>query len=294
MSVEKDIWSEWLRHRRFGGNASYQAATLEGLKKLASKIVERAQIFESAVVLDIGAGDGVVGLTALQKLGPQGKLILSDISEAALAIPKEMFNKEKNSDSRVQFLVSGIENISSLPDGSIDREVMRAVLLYVENKQAALNEIFRVLRQGGIAVLMEPINQRHVEFETGFFRGYRLDCEPLLSVRPLLQKVADETKRQRPIGFVNYNEHDLVHWAVKSGFEEIELEYSFLRTANARFPSWEAFVDSAPNPLAMSLRELMIKILTPEEFVKAESALKKVVQQSLVWTNAEAILILKK
>lgn len=267
---------------------------MEQYKKLAAEIVEKAEIFESATVLDIGAGDGLVGLTALSGLGAGGKLILSDISEAALAIPKEIFNQKKIRDSRVEFFVAGVENLSSLTEGSVDRVVMRAVLLYVEDKQAAFNEIFRVLRRGGRAVLMEPINQRSVELRTGLFWGYRLDREPLLSVRSLLQRAADESRRETPVSLLGYNEHDLVLLAIRAGFEEINLEYSLVRTSQAQPVSWEFFFDSAPNPHARTLRESLTSVLTREEFDRAEGALRKVVQQPSVRIIPLALLILNR
>lgn len=68
--------------------------------------------------------DGLVGLIALSGLGAGGRLILSDISEAALAIPREIFNEEKNKDPRVEFLIAGAENHSMLKDGSVDRVIV--------------------------------------------------------------------------------------------------------------------------------------------------------------------------
>lgn len=289
-----DIWSEWLRHRRFGGDANYQRVVFDQLKKLASKIVERAQINESATVLDIGSGDGLVGLIALTKLGSEGKMIFSDISEAALAIPLEIFNEKNIHDSRVEFLVSGIENLSLLPNGSVDRVLMRAVLLYVEDKQQAFNEIFRVLRNNGIAVISEPINQRHSEFGIGFFRGYRLNKEPLLSVQYSLERVADHLKFQNPKTFYDFNEHDLVHNCINAGFEEINLDYSLMRSSQSKHVSWEAFMNVASNPHAPTLRESLTKVLTAEEFDKVENILKKVIQQPSVNTKSVATLILEK
>lgn len=292
MGNDKDIWSEWLRHRRFGGDELYKKYAIEQLKKLASRIVEKAKIYKSAIVLDIGAGDGLVGLTALSKLGTRGKLILSDVSEAALAIPMEIFNEKK--DPRIEFLVTGVENISRLPEGSVDRVLMRSVLLYVDDKQAAFNEISRVLRPGGIVVIMEPINQRHLEFGTGLFKGYRLDREPLLSIQSLLQRVIDELRRGYPASMIGYNEHDLIHFSIKSGFEDIKLEYSLTRTSRTQYISWDVFFDSAANPYAPTLRESLNNTLTREEFNKVESALKKVIKQPFIQTISEALLILKK
>ena len=297
MSTNEDIWSEWLKKRRFGSDQISRAFALQQYKKIALKIVDKAQIFDSAAVLDIGAGDGLVGLTALEKLGAKGKLILSDISEAALAIPKEIFEQKKTQDTRIEFLIAGAENLSSIPDRSIDRVVMRSVLLYINDKQTAFNEIFRVLKRGGIASIMEPVNQRHKEFREGLFHGYRLDQEPLLSVQPLLQKVINESNRQANQtqgSFIGYNEHDLVNMAVISGFEDIELDYTLNRTVRAMNVSYEFFFDTAPNPLALTLREFMNSVLTPSEFTELENVLKKVILQPAVNTTCLALLVLKR
>jgi ubiquinone/menaquinone biosynthesis C-methylase UbiE len=295
MEKSSDIWDEWLRHRRFG-DPVHQAYAMEQYKKLASRIVEKAEIFESATVLDIGAGDGLVGITALQKLGARGKLILSDISEVALSIPKEIFNQKKTQDPRVKFLVAGAENLSSLQDSSIDRVVIRSVILYVGNKEAAFKEIFRILKQGGAAVIWEPINNRHIEFRKELFHGYRIDCEPLSKVQSLLKKVNDETNRQintTQSSLVGYDEHTLVHMAIGAGFEEIKLEYTLIRSSQVH-KSWEFFFDSAPNPHAQTLHELMTSVLSADEFNKAVEALKEVFQRPAIRTTCEALYILKK
>ncbi|RPI13153.1 MAG: methyltransferase domain-containing protein [Ignavibacteriae bacterium] len=297
MNSTNDIWSEWLRHRRFGGDEAFQKQAMQQYQKWASDIVERADIFDSAAVLDIGAGDGLVGLEALTKLGPKGKLILSDISEAALAIPKEIFNEKNIQDERVEFLIAGAEDLSPLPGNSVDRVVMRSVLLYVEDKQAAFNEIFRVLRSAGKAVLWEPVNQRMSEYMKGLFRGYRMDREPLLSVKPLIQKIAEEMKKlsaQTQNTLVGYNEHDLVNMAINAGFEEIDLEYNLIRSAQVKYASWDMFFESAPNPRARSIRETMNEILTKEEFQQVEKALREVIQQAGISTKCLAMLVLKK
>jgi ubiquinone/menaquinone biosynthesis C-methylase UbiE len=297
MTVNDDIWSEWLKKRRFSGDEASRAFALNEYKKLAVQIVDKAQIFESATVLDIGAGDGLVGLTALSKLGADGKLILSDISEAALAIPKEIFNQKEIPDPRIEFLITGAENLSPLPSASVDRVVIRSVLLYVNNKQSAFNEIFRVLKPGGIAAILEPINQRQTEFGIGLFRGYRLDREPLVSVQNLLQKVIDESKRQlnqTQGSLLGYSEHDLVHLAIGAGFEDIELEYSLNRNSKALYPSPEFLFDTAPNPHAKTLHELMNSVLTPDEFIELENVLKKVILQPSIRTTCLALLVLKK
>jgi arsenite methyltransferase len=106
MPENKDIWSEWLKHGRFG-DAAHQESALKQYKDIALNMINKAEIFDNATVLDVGAVDGLIGLTALEKLGKNGELILSDISEAALTIPKEIFSQKNIEDSRVEFLIAG-------------------------------------------------------------------------------------------------------------------------------------------------------------------------------------------
>jgi arsenite methyltransferase len=297
MSSNEDIWSEWLKKGRFGSDPKFQEQALQQYRKLASNIINKAQIFESATILDIGAGDGLVGLAALEKLGHSGRLILNDISEAALSIPKEIVNRNKSSHSRIEFLVSSVEDLSGLKSDSIDRVVARAVFLYVNNKQKAFDEVFRVLKNEGIAVILEPINQRMIEFRNNLFRGYRLDIEPLLSIQDLLKKVIDETSKHVNTfqsTLIGYNEHDLVHMSLKSGFNLIQMEYCLNRSSEATYSSWEFFFDTAPNPKAQTLHQIMEKVLTKDEFNAVVEVLKKVYLKPPMRTSCEALYFLKK
>lgn len=290
----EDIWSLWLKSRRFGGDDAYQTKVLEHLKKLAKNIVDKAGIFEDATVLDIGTGDGLLGLVALENLGNNGKLILSDISDAALAIPINIFNQLGKTDSRVHFLTARAENLFNIGSNSIDIVLMRAVLLYINEKQNVFNEIYRVLKPNGRAVISEPINQRSMEYYKDSFRGFKLDREPLLKVKHYLERIAIEQAKENPKTLGDFNEHDLVTFSLNAGFEEIHLEYNLTRTAEARFQSWEAFFDVAPNPHASTLKELLHRVLNPTEVEEVVNALHQVVQQTAVFVNPQANLMLRK
>ena len=56
---------------------------VENLRRLAEvrdHILERAAIRPGETVLDVGTGQGLLGLEALQRSGPDGRVIFSDIS----------------------------------------------------------------------------------------------------------------------------------------------------------------------------------------------------------------------
>ncbi|KAM3848965.1 thiol S-methyltransferase TMT1A-like isoform 1-T1 [Vipera latastei] len=55
------------------------------------------------------------------------------------------------------FVVGSAENISSVPDGSVDVVVSTTVLCSVSNVQAVLKEVLRVLRPGGAYFFLEHV-----------------------------------------------------------------------------------------------------------------------------------------
>jgi len=48
------------------------------------EILERSEPLDAATLLDLGTGDGLIGLAALDRVGPCGNVIFCDISEALL------------------------------------------------------------------------------------------------------------------------------------------------------------------------------------------------------------------
>ena len=53
-------------------------------------------------------------------------------------------------------LQSPCEEIA-LPDNSVDKALMRSVLVHIVDKQPAINEIYRILKKGGHFCCFEPI-----------------------------------------------------------------------------------------------------------------------------------------
>jgi arsenite methyltransferase len=60
-----DCWAQWLRVRRDGGSVEQRRAALEFLTPTRDQILDRAEVKPGEGVLDVGCGDGLVGLGAL-------------------------------------------------------------------------------------------------------------------------------------------------------------------------------------------------------------------------------------
>ena len=97
-------------------------------------------------VLDIGSGSGTDLLLAATLVGPAGRAIGLDMTEAMRE--KAAANARAAGLANVEVIGGNAESIP-LPDASVDVVTSNGVINLVPNKQASIAEIYRVLRPGG-------------------------------------------------------------------------------------------------------------------------------------------------
>jgi SAM-dependent methyltransferase len=112
------------------------------LKALALARAER--------VLDIGSGPGLLAYDIAAEVGSEGRVWGIDISEAMLA----MARKRCAGQPWAEFRAADATKLP-YPDGSFDAAVSTQVYEYVADISAALAELYRVLRAGGRAVILD-------------------------------------------------------------------------------------------------------------------------------------------
>jgi arsenite methyltransferase len=66
-------------------------------------LLAKAGLKHGQILLDVGAGDGLIAFGALEKLGPNGRVILADISRPLLDHAREAADKMGVSD-RCEFI----------------------------------------------------------------------------------------------------------------------------------------------------------------------------------------------
>ncbi|MBV9606161.1 MAG: class I SAM-dependent methyltransferase [Solirubrobacterales bacterium] len=230
---------------------------------IRDRVLGHAAPLEGATLLDVGAGDGLIGLAALERVGPNGTVIFSDVSEALLAHSEQRADSLGLSD-RARFVHTAAEDLAAIPDASVDVVTTRSVLIYVAEKSQAFAAFARVLRPGGRLSLFEPINRLVFPEPDDRFWGYDIGAVAGLAARVRAQFTGASRDVRAMMGF---DDRDLADLAVAAGFERVHVERHIdVEPGSSMNPvSFDALLDSAPNPNAPSTREAIAAALTEDE-----------------------------
>lgn len=264
MPAEPDPWSQWLQERRDAGDGHQRQVTLEHLAPIRDRILDLAEPLDGATVLDVGGGEGLIGLKALERVGPHGRVVFSDISDALLEQSRRAVAARGLLD-RAQFVSTRAEDLAEIADRSIDVATTRSVLIYVADKAQAFAALHRVLRPGGRISLFEPINRLMFPEPPDRFWGYEVG-----SVSHLADKVKatfDELEDPATAAMMDFDDRDLVRLAEAAGFGRVHLEchIDIEPDTPMHAVSLDALLDGAPNPLAPTVRESISAALTAPE-----------------------------
>jgi SAM-dependent methyltransferase len=136
------------------------AALLAGYR---DGVLDRAAVEDGDVLLDVGAGDGLIGLAALDRVGSGGQVIFSDISADLLAECRRRVAAGRLLE-RCRFVQAAAEDLRAIADGSVDVVTTRSVLIYFDERD--------LLRWARAAALP------HWSWTTGPRSRYRSRCRP--------------------------------------------------------------------------------------------------------------------
>ncbi len=275
IETKTDIWSNWLLHRRYGGDPQRMKATLDYLYPVRDKVLNNAHLKEGEILLDVGCGDGLIAFGALEK-SSSSKVIFSDISEDLLSHARDIA-QEMNVLERCQFINASAEDLSVMDDETVDVVTTRSVLIYVAAKQQTFREFFRVLKPGGRLSIFEPINRFSYPPPEHVFSGY--DVTP---VKDLAQRVKEVYFRCQPSDtdpMLDFDEYNLVNYAERAGFGEVHLELQVEIKPHKMSGDFETRLKTAPNPKATTLEEAINEALAPDEAERFISFLRKLVEE---------------
>jgi arsenite methyltransferase len=262
-----DPWARWLLQDRHNGNEEQLRATLERLLPVRDWVLQNADLTEGDIVLDVGAGTGLIAFGALEQVGPEGKVIFLDASQSLLdhcgARAEELGVLD-----RCCFVRAAADDLSPIASASVDVVTTRSVVMYVPAKDRVFREFHRVLRAGGRVSMYERINSFGFPEPPHLFWGH--DVTPVQDLAIRVRRLFEPPEYDV---LLNFNEHDLVVHAEQAGFDEVHLGLRADVIPNAP-TDWETFAHSAQPPPGTTLAAAIERSLTAEEAARFVSHLR--------------------
>lgn len=197
----KDIYS------RIAGRYDLQHALITaGADQRGRKLLVEKAVGEGDSVLDCGAGTGTTAALAARKVGPKGRVVLLDLTDAMLKVARRKLGEAGLLD-RASFRTGDIVH---LPFDSDEFDVVLSTYsmcpLYDPGKGAL--ELYRVTRPGGrigVAHSTEPANRlarwlsERVETWAWHFPSLSMGCRSV-EVLPTLQAAGGEVLFSKRVG----------------------------------------------------------------------------------------------
>jgi arsenite methyltransferase len=274
--ADRDRWSEWLLERRHGGDSERRKEVASHLAGIRDTVLDRADPGPGDTVLDVGCGDGLIGFGALERVGPTGRVIFSDISDDLLNLcRKHAIEAGKN--SRCEMVRASADDLAAIGDATVDAVTTRAVLIYIGDKAACFNEFFRVLRSGGRLSVYEPINA-HMTWrsDSRTYCGY--DVAPVAGLAAKLEALYARYQAPDADPMLDFDERDLLEAAEQAGFAEIHLQLRLDIEPWLPPLNWDSFLNSAGNPLIPTHAEAIAATLTADQADRFQAHLRPLVE----------------
>jgi demethylmenaquinone methyltransferase/2-methoxy-6-polyprenyl-1,4-benzoquinol methylase len=104
-------------------------------------------------VLDLAGGTGDIAALMSKRVGINGRIVLSDINEAMLNVGRQRL-EDQGIVNNIRYAIANAEHLP-FDSGEFDAVTIAFGLRNVTDKSAALREMFRVLRPGGKAMILE-------------------------------------------------------------------------------------------------------------------------------------------
>jgi len=128
---------------------------LRTIMQPSDEIIERSGIKKGMTVMDLGCGPGIYAIDVMRTVGEKGEVYAIDVQRAMIDRLKEKLKKPENKDVHNIIPVVASAHALPVPDNSVDLVYMITVLAEIPDKEKALKELRRILKDDGILSVSE-------------------------------------------------------------------------------------------------------------------------------------------
>lgn len=156
-------------------------------------MLDALEIASGSTVADVGAGVGYHSLRLARRVGPDGRVLATDVQPQMIRMLKA--NAKAAKASNVEAILS-TQRDAKLPAEEVDLILMVDVYHECSDPETLLDNLFRALKPGGRLVLVE-------------FRGE----DPEVPIRPEHKMTIDQARREvEPRGFAFQKSLEFLPW----------------------------------------------------------------------------------
>lgn len=277
-------WTQWLSETRFSHMDEIQKEqTFRWLFALRDVVISNAGIKNNDKIIDIGCGTGLLSFGVLEKFQDNVELIFSDKFEDCL-VECEKILKESNIKNRASFLQSDCLDIK-LPDNAVDVALTRSVLVHIVDKQKAINEIYRILKQGGTYSAFEPIIRSNTR--------YHELCDPSsITDWEEFKKAEDDFMSDDCDPLTNFDAQTIAQNLDAAGFSDGNINVEDTpSTYVAKKEAIDKWFDSAPSPDRPTTRQRFLKYFDEKKVNNYIEEVKLALDNKMITVTSKTMFI---
>jgi SAM-dependent methyltransferase len=227
VAFKDNIRSEWRSAAEGWQRWLHVVEAPDGGQRHSAKLVELAELQPGETVLDVGGGYGEPSLTAARVVGPDGRVVCTDISEAMLDVARQRFAEAGV--SNVEFVTRDAEELEFDAE-SFDAILSRATIMFLPDVVGTLRRLRRFLRRGGrlAASVWGPVPT--VEFAAAFpVVAQELQLPPSAPGRPGAFALSDPERLARLVAEAGFRDVETGTVSVVFATESAEAFTDFIR-----------------------------------------------------------------
>lgn len=249
-------WAEWLKGYKDDKNTKID------LNHIGNLVLEFASLKPTDHLLDIGTGLGLLGFKAYKKLKSNGKVVAIDSDESCIVECRKYIEENNISANYELYNMDLLTN--SLQPHSFDVAVSRSVIMHIVDKQKAINEVYRLLKNNGKLSLFEPIHYPKTERIYKFLRPNKITN--FYKFKEIEEKFRNDSND--PIA--NWDIQSLKKMLYNAGFSDIKVFsstfYDCWKWTEKNINTFDEYISRSCFPFHTSTKNKFLQYVTEEDF----------------------------